>query len=95
MDKQIACTIKYSIKPYILSIANAESRRAFELVTAFQARQITLNELSDAVQPISSEALHVIATFWGSDPTDYEWDPRLTKAQVTLKKLAADARCNC
>jgi hypothetical protein len=92
MDKQIACTIKYSIKPYILSIANAESRRALELLTAFQAHQITLTELSDAVQPISSEALHVIATFWGSDPTNDEWDPLLTKAQVRLKKLAAAGR---
>jgi len=95
MDKQDLSTVKYSIKPYMLSIANAESRRALELVVTFQARQITITELSDAAQPISSEALHVIATYWGSDSDEDDCDPRVLAARIRFKQLAAAARCNC
>ena len=59
------------------SLSNSESRRVFELVTAFEEHQITLSELNDCLKPVSSETLQVVATFGSARDAFEPGTPRI------------------
>ena len=77
------------------TLANAESRRVFELVTAFEERQITLGELQDGLRPVSSETLQVAATFGSARDAFDPGTPRLHSARLVVRTLAAVTRSRC
>jgi hypothetical protein len=75
------------------SISNLESRRAVELVAAFQQHEITLTELSEEAQPLSSETLYVVASFLACEEADRHFDARLLSAKARCRQLAVVNRC--
>ena len=62
------------------------------LVDALDDKEITLQEFAEAVQPLTSEALQVIATVLAADP-DRESGPRVWAARRLCAELAAATRC--
>jgi hypothetical protein len=76
-------------------VSNVESRRVFELVTAFEERQITLGELQDELKPVSSETLQVVATFGSFRDVFESGTPRLYSARAVVRTLAAMTRPRC
>jgi hypothetical protein len=74
------------------TIANAESRTVFVLVSAFEDRQITLDELMDGLGRVSSEALQVAATFGMSREPWQPFSARLGSARRVCQTLAAAMR---
>ena len=74
------------------SLSNAESRRVFELVTAFEERQITSGELHECLRPVSSETLQVVATFGSIGDAFEPGIPKAYSARVVVRTLAAVAR---
>ena len=77
------------------SLSNSESRRVFELVTAFEEHQITLSELNDCLKPVSSETLQVVATFGSARDAFEPGTPRISSARQVVRTLAALTRSRC
>ena len=77
----------------MLTIANAESRRVFTLVSAFEDRQITLDELMDGLGNVSSETLQVAATFGMIREPWQAFSARLGSARRICQTLATSVRC--
>jgi hypothetical protein len=77
----------------MLTIANAESRTVFVLVSAFEDREITLEELMDGLGRVSSEALQVAATFGMLSEPWQAFNARLGSARRVCQMLAASTRC--
>jgi hypothetical protein len=79
----------------MFSVSNAESRRVFELVTAFEERQITLVELQEGLRPVSAETLQVVATFGSARDAFEPGTPRLHSARIVIRSLAWLLRSRC
>ncbi|HYP06435.1 MAG TPA: hypothetical protein VER03_09355 [Bryobacteraceae bacterium] len=75
-------------------VSNAESRRVYELVSAFEDQQITLRELQEALSPVSSETLQVVVTFGSARDAFEPGTPRLHSARCVIRNLAALTRCH-
>jgi hypothetical protein len=74
-------------------IANAESRRVFTLLSAFEDRQITLEEFMDGLGNVSSETLQVAATFGMLREPWHSFSARLGSARQICQTLASSVRC--
>lgn len=74
-------------------LANVESRRVFEVVSAFEECQITLHELEEVLRPLSSEALQVAVTFGSARDSSLPGAPRLQSARRIVRTLARASRC--
>ena len=69
-------------------LANGESRRAFALLTALRASQITLYEFTLAASHLSSETLLVTASALSQAAQESDTFPRLICITVALRKYA-------
>ena len=74
------------------TLSNAESRRVFDLVSAFEECQITVGELHDGLLPVSSETLQVVATFGSARDAFEPGTPRMHSARLIVRTLAALTR---
>ncbi len=79
----------------MLTIANAESRRVFVLLSAFEDREITSEELLDGLSAVSSEVLQVAATFGMMREAWQGFSRRQDSAKRLCKTLAESTRCLC
>jgi hypothetical protein len=77
----------------MLGLDNAESSRACALIAALDAREITLDEFADAIQPLTSEALQVTATVLSlHEIANGDYNRRRTSANVLCRRLASVVR---
>lgn len=78
----------------MLALENSDTRRACTLIHALHDREITMLEFTDALRPVSSEALQVVSTFLrSSDDMDSESLARLRTIRSICRSLAAKTRC--
>jgi hypothetical protein len=79
----------------MLQWSNVESRTVCALLVAIDQHEITLNEFRDAVGPLTSEALQVIATMLRNCATlDADGD-QLWHARKLCSELATATRNLC
>jgi hypothetical protein len=80
----------------MLGLGNAESSRACALIAALDAQEITLQEFSEAITPLTSEALQVTATILSCCADLHpERGERLWFARAICSRTAASTRCLC
>jgi hypothetical protein len=80
----------------MLGLENVESSRACVLIAALDAREITISEFADAIQPLTSEALQVIATMLSLRQIatgDCNW--RANSARTICSRWASSMRSRC
>lgn len=82
--------IRYDYPTVNLTIANVESKRVCELISAFEDSQITLPEFKEGLTQLSPESLQVAGTFLS--PREFP-GARLNTALTACKKAAAGTRC--
>jgi hypothetical protein len=78
----------------MLTVANAETRRACAVVAALEEHEITSGECAEALAALSPEALQVMATMLGQFANQLEGDRhrRLMRARAICLRLVA-LRC--
>ena len=69
-------------------LANRESRRAFALMTALRATEITLGEFTDLVSGLSSETLLVTASALTADAQESDTPARRICITLALSKYS-------
>jgi hypothetical protein len=79
----------------MMTVANAESRRITELLTAFDEHEITTHEFCDCLQHLSSEALFVVANFSTGSEDICPVSNRLRSARQICRQLAGASRSYC
>jgi hypothetical protein len=79
----------------MLQWGNVESRTVCALLVAIDQHEITLNEFRDAVGPLTSEALQVIATALRNRAALDPGGDQLWRARKLCSELAAATRNLC
>jgi hypothetical protein len=74
------------------TISNMETRRAYALLTALNAREITLNEFADGLLPLPSEVLQILATALALHSVNEPVNDSIRTAWTLCGKLAANER---
>jgi hypothetical protein len=70
------------------AIENAQTRRAYALITALGAQEITVDEFADALRPLPSEVLQVSATLLALTSVNEPSQRPITRARMLCSKLA-------
>jgi hypothetical protein len=73
-------------------IENAQTRRAHALLSALDAREITVDEFADAVQALPSEVLQISGTVLALMGVNEPWQRDLMRARILCAKLASVTR---
>ena len=73
-------------------IANTPTRRACDLISALDAKEITVAEFADALRHLPSEVLQISATFLALNSSDEPLLPRITEARRLCATLASVTR---
>ena len=74
------------------SIANSQSKRAYALISALDAGEITMGEFEDAARPLPSEVLQVTETMLALIGVNEPIEPKLKGAHALCSKLATRSR---
>jgi hypothetical protein len=74
------------------SIGNSHTKRAYALLSALDAHQITLGEFEDAVRPLPSEVLQITGTMLALGGVNEPADPKLRGVHALCNRLAGLAR---
>jgi hypothetical protein len=78
--------------PMLQGIKNTQTRRAYALLSALDAREITLDEFADALRALPSEVLQISATILALITVNEPSDRRLMQARVLCSSLAEVTR---
>jgi hypothetical protein len=79
----------------MLQWSNLESRTVCALLVAIDQHEITLNEFAEAVGPLTSEALQVIATALRNSAALDPYGEHVWRARKLCSELAAATRNLC
>lgn len=74
------------------SIANSQTRRAYALINALDAREITIDEFADAVRPLQSEVLQITGTMVALNGVNEPARPQLIGVHTLCNELATLCR---
>ena len=73
-------------------IENAQTRRAYALISALAAKEITLDEFSDALRALPSEILQISATMLALMGINEPVQQNFKRARLISARLAAATR---
>jgi len=73
-------------------IENNQTRRAYTLISALDAREITLDEFADALRALPSEILQISATLLALMSVNEPSDRRIAEARMLCLQLAKVTR---
>jgi hypothetical protein len=73
-------------------IENTQTRRAYALISAFDAKEITVDEFGEALRSLPSEVLQISATLLALMSVNEPSERRITQARILCSKLASVAR---
>ena len=91
IDLYYKCTRQYKHN-MMQGIGNAQTRRAYTLISALNAREITVDEFADALQAMPSEVLQIISTVISLDGANEPAQRNLTRARLLCAALATVTR---
>jgi hypothetical protein len=74
------------------SIGNAHTKRAYALISALEAHEITLDEFSEALLPLPAEVLQLNGTVIALAGVNEPAQPQMTQARLLCTQFAAIAR---
>jgi hypothetical protein len=69
-------------------IENAQTRRAYALISALEAREITLDEFADALRALPSEILQITATMLALIGINEPVQQSCTRGRILCARLA-------
>ena len=73
-------------------IENAQTRRAYDLICALDAHEITLAEFADALRHLPSEILQITATILALTSLNEPSQQRITAASTLCTRMAGVMR---
>ena len=73
-------------------IGNAQTRRAYALISALEAREITVDEFADALRALPSEILQISATMLALMGINEPVQQSFTRARLVSAQLASAKR---
>ena len=73
-------------------IANTQTRRAYALISALDAHEITVDEFGDALRALPSEVLQISATLLALMNVNEPSQRRIVRARTLCAKLATVTR---
>lgn len=70
------------------AIENTQTRRAYALISALDAQEITVDEFADALRPLPSEVLQISATVLALMAFNEPLQGRIARARILCSRLA-------
>jgi hypothetical protein len=74
------------------AIHNTQTRRVYALISALDAREITVDEFADALRTMPSEVLQLSSTLLALAGINEPSDTRAAQARILCSKLARATR---
>jgi hypothetical protein len=79
----------------MMTLANVETRRVAELVSAYEDHEITMHEFCECLERLSPEVLFVTGTFAIGSEEICPVSDRLRLARQVCREVAGVTRCRC
>jgi hypothetical protein len=74
------------------TIGNAQTRRAYALISALDAKEITLDEFADALRAMPAEVLQVSGTMLALMGVNEPEEPQICRARLLCQRLSNISR---